>query len=106
MVTIDKAVYLEDLGRVRDVVELLERTYPGAEWTGALVFIDGGGGLILVACFDPVLYPGERTEWEALFPARDLRALTLRDACAARRRYRPLLAEGVVETLAHIKLLP
>lgn len=106
MATIDKAVYLEDLARVRDVVELLERTYPGPEWTGALVFSDGQGGLILVGSFDPDLYPGDLPAWESLFPARDLRALTVREACAARRRYRLLLPEGAEELLAHLKLLP
>lgn len=106
METIDKAVYLEDLGRVRDVVEILERTYPGPEWTGALVFLDGQGGLTLVVCFDPDLYPGELPAWEALFPARDVRALTMREACAAKRRYRPLLTGGAAEALAHLKLLP
>lgn len=106
MATIDRAVYLEDLERVRDVVELLERTYPGPEWTGALVFEDIHGGLVLVASFDAELYPGALPAWEALFPARDVRELTLRNACAWRRRYHPLLADGAEAILAHLKLLP
>lgn len=106
MATTSKAVYLEDLDRVRDVVELLERTYPGPEWTGALVFLDSQGGLILVACFDMDHYRGDLPLWEGLFPARDLRVLSLREACANGHRYRPLLADGAEELLAHVKLLP
>lgn len=106
MATIDRAVWLEDLGRARDVVELLGRTYPGGAWTGALLFHDIRGGLVLVACFDPELYPGDLPLWEGLFPARDLRALTLAETCANARRYRPHLAGPVVAVLSTQKLLP
>jgi len=106
MGTIDKAVWVEDLGRTRDVVELLGRTYSNGSWTGAMIFHDHQGGLLLVACFDPELYPRNLPAWESLFPARDLRAVTMAEACADGRRYHPHLAGGIAVMLGHLKLLP
>jgi len=37
---IDKAVGLEDMTHALNVIELLERTYPGPEWPGAMLFQD------------------------------------------------------------------
>jgi len=104
--TIDKAVWLEDMKRVTDVVELLERTYTTNAWTGGMVFQDVGGGFLLVACFDAAMYPGEEVAWEALFPARDLRVLTLEQALADGHRVRPWLAGDVALMLRGLKLLP
>ena len=102
----DKAVWLEDLERAQNVIELLERTYPGPEWTGAMLFQDPPAGLVLVCSFDPELYPGDLPAWEALFPARDVRALTMADACAPSHRLRPYLAGGLALVLGRLKLLP
>lgn len=104
--TIDKSVWLEDLERAHDVVELLERTYTDNTWTGAMLFRDLQGGLVLVACFDAELYPGELPRWESLFPGRDLRALTMADLCADGHRYRPYLEGGLSLVLGRLKLLP
>lgn len=103
---IDKAVWLEDMTRVTDVVELLERTYTSNAWTGGMLFQDVAAGFLLVACFDPGLYPGDLPTWESLFPARDLRALTLEQVLADGRRFRPWLAGDVALMLRGLKLLP
>jgi len=103
---IDKAVYLEDMTHVLNVVELLERTYPGPEWPGALLFQDLQSGFLLIVCLDLELYPGELPLWESLFPPRDLREVTMEQACWLPNRYRPWLGEGVIEALRGSKLLP
>lgn len=103
---VDKAVWVDDLERARNVIELLERTYPGPEWTGATLFQDPPAGLVLVCCFDPELYPGDLPAWETLFPARDLRALTLAEACAPSHPLRAYLAGGITDALRRLKLLP
>lgn len=103
---IDKAVWVEDIDRARNVIWLVECTYPGPEWTGAMLFQDAQGGLVLVCCFDPELYPGALPAWEVLFPARDLRELTMSVACSHSRRFRPYLAGGVALAVSRLKLLP
>jgi len=103
---IDKAVGLEDMTHALNVIELLERTYPGPEWPGALLFQDLQAGFLLIACFDPELYPGELPTWESLFPPRDLRDVTMEQACWLPNRYRPWLGDGVADALRQLKLLP
>jgi hypothetical protein len=104
--TVDKAVWVEDMERAHDVVDLIERTYPGPEWTGAMLFRDTQGGLVLVCCFDPELYPCDLPAWEALHPPRDVRVLTMADMAADGRRYRPFLEGGLSLVLGRLKLLP
>lgn len=104
--TIDKAVYLEDLGRVYNVVGVLEHLYTADVWTGGMLFVDTRGGLLLVACFDPDTYTALGTPWETLFPPAHLRSITLEEACAHRQRYRPWLAGDIVTTLRALRLLP
>ena len=103
---IDKAVWLEDMTHVLNVIELLERTYPGPEWPGALLFQDLQQGFLLVACFDLELYPGEYAPWESLFPPRDLRDVAMEQACWLPKRYRPWLGDGIAGALRQMKLLP
>lgn len=104
--TMDKSVWLEDMKRVADVVKLLERTYTTDVWTGGVLFQDTVAGFLLVACFDPALYPGKEIVWETLFPARDLRDVTLEQACSRQTRFRPWLAGDISQVLAHMRLLP
>ena len=102
----DKAVWLEDMTHVLNVINLLERTYPGPEWPGAMLFQDLQTGFLLVCCFDLEHYPGELPVWESLFSPRDLRDITLEQACWLPRRYRPWLGDGIADSLGHLKLLP
>lgn len=104
--TIDKAVWLEGMSHVLGVISLLERIYETDVWTGALLFQDLQVGFLLVACFDPERYPGEHIAFEALFPARDLRDLTMQQACTLPNRYRPWLGGDLPAVLSHLKLLP
>ena len=103
---VDKAVWLEDMTHAQNVIALLEHTYPGPVWPGGLLFQDLQTGFLLVACFDLELYPGEYALWESLFPPRDLRDITLEQACWLPRRYRPWLGDGIAGALRHQKLLP
>jgi len=103
---IDKAVWLDDMERVLNVVELLERVYPSDVWQGGILFQDRQSGFLLIITLDPELYPGEYPQFEGLFPARDLRLVTLEEACFDGGRYRPFLAGGIPDALRHLKLLP
>lgn len=104
--TIDKAVYLESLERVYNVIGVLEQLYDADTWTGGMLFVDTQGGFLLVACFDPDTYTALGTPWETLFPPAHLRYLGLEEACAHRQRYRPWLAGDIVNTLRALRLLP
>jgi len=104
--TVDKAVWLESLGRVEHVIRLMELIYDTNVWTGGLLFQDLQGGFLLVACFDPDQYMAFGTPWERLFPERDLRPLTLEEALANNSRYRPWFTGDITMVLRHLKLLP
>jgi hypothetical protein len=104
--TIDKAVWLEDMGRVHNVASVLEQLYGGI-WTGGMLFRDTTqGGFLLVACFDPDTYIALGTPWETLFPPAHLRAVTFEEAGAHWHRYRPWLAGDIISTLRSLRLLP
>lgn len=104
--TIDKAVYIEDLERVYNVVNVLEQLYTADMWTGGMLFVDVQGGFLLVACFDSDTYISLATPWETLFSPGHLRYITLEEACAHRQRYRPWLVGDIVATLRSLRLLP
>lgn len=104
--TIDKSVWLEGMDRVLNVIALLERTYESDVWTGGLLFQDMVAGFVLVVSFDPERYPGDHIAFEALFPARDLRDLTMDQACTLPNRFRPWLGGDLPAVLRHLKLLP
>lgn len=104
--TVDKAVWLESLERVQHVIELMEKLYDTNVWTGGMLFQDLQGGFVLVSCFDPDQYVAFGTPFESLCPERDLRALTLEEACANGGRYRPWLAGDIPNVLRMLKLLP
>lgn len=104
--TVDKAVWLENIGRVRDVIELMERIYDTNVWTGAMLFQDTQAGFVLVACFDPDQYLAFGTPFERLFPERDLRYITLEEACHNGKRYLPWLGGDIPGALRMMKLLP
>lgn len=104
--TIDKAVWLQDIDRVYNVIGVLDQLYDSTIWTGGLLFMDMRGGFLLVACFDPDTYVALGTPWETLFPPDHLRALTLEEACSNSLRYRPWLTGEVVLALRFLKLLP
>lgn len=104
--TIEKAVALESLERVRDVIGHLERLYDRDTWTGGLLFADSRGGFLLVACFNADQYVAFGTPFETLFPERDLRPLTLEEALMDGRRYQPWLMGDIPGVLRGLRLLP
>jgi hypothetical protein len=104
--TTDKAVWLEDIARVSNVIHVLNQLYDADMWTGGMLFVDTQGGFLLVACFDPDTYVALGTPWETLFPPAALRPLTLQEACAHSSRYRPWLVGDIVNTLRFLRLLP
>jgi len=102
----DKAVWLEDMERVLNVVELLERVYPSDVWQGGLLFQDRQAGCLLIITLDPEQYPGSYPSFESLFSTRDLRTIALEEACFDGGRYRPWLGGAIPTVLGHLKLLP
>lgn len=103
---IEKAVFLEDFTRVGNVIALLDRLYNRDTWQGGILFVVSGGGFLLVATFDLERYRAAFPAFEALFPERDLRSVTLEEACANRRRYQPWLSGNIAGALRGLRLLP
>lgn len=103
---IEKAVWLSDLIRARNVIALMDHIYDKDIWTGGMLFIDTRGGFLLVACFDPDSYIALGTPFETLFPEEHLRSVTLEEACFDGRRYRPWLAGDIPNTLRALRILP
>jgi hypothetical protein len=103
---IEKAVWLESLERVRNVVVVLGQLYDDGMWLGALLFADVQGGFLLVVTFNPVHYPARGTPWESLFPPSHLRPISLVDACTNWRRYHLWLGGEICTPLRRLKLLP
>lgn len=103
---VEKAVFLDDFTRVQNVIALLERLYSRDVWQGGILFVVSGGGFLLVVTFDLELYRNAGPFFETLFPERDLRSVTLAEACAERRRYQPWLSGDIATTLRTMRLLP
>lgn len=103
---LDKGVWLDDMERVLNVIELLERVYPSDVWQGGVLFKDRQAGFVLIITLDPQQYPGSYPSFESLFPTRDLRRITLEEACFDGGRYRPFLGGDIPSVLGHLKLLP
>jgi len=103
---IEKAVWLDDLERVRKVITVLAQLYGPDVWLGGLLFQDVRGGFLLVVTFDPDTYIVLGTHWEDLFPASHQRPITLVEACTDWRRYRPWLAGEICTVLRGLRLLP
>lgn len=103
---IDKAVWLESMERVLNVIGVLDQLYDSDMWVGGILFRDTLGGFLLVATFDRDTYIALGTPWERLFPPAHLRAITLDEACAQDRRYHPWLRGEIPNTLRLLRLLP
>lgn len=103
---IDKAVWLDSLDRVHNVINVLGQLYDSEMWLGGLLFQDVQGGFLLVVTLNPDTYIALGTPWENLFPASHLRPITLEEACTAWRRYRPWLGGDICTVLRGLRLLP
>lgn len=103
---VEKAVWLEDFTRVQNVIALLDRLYSREVWQGGILFVVAGGGFLLVVTFDLEQYREYGPSFEVLFPERDLRVVTLEEACANRRRYQPWLTGDIANALRGLRLLP
>lgn len=103
---IEKAVWLDDLERVRKVVSVLGQLYDREMWLGGLLFADVQGGFLLIVTFNPDTYIALGTPWENLFPSNHLRPITLVEACTNWRRYRPWLGGEIRTVLQGLRLLP
>lgn len=102
----EKAVFLEDFSRVQNVIALLGHLYNRDTWQGGILFVASGGGFLLVVTFAREPYRQAGILFEALFSERDLRAVTLAEACANRRRYQPWLSGDIATALRTLRLLP
>jgi hypothetical protein len=103
---IEKAVWLDSLERVHNVIKVLDQLYGPDMWLGGLLFRDIQGGFLLVVTLNPDTYIALGTPWENLFPANHLRPITLVEACTDWRRYRPWLDGEICTALRHLRLLP
>ena len=103
---VEKAVYLEEFTRVTNVIALLDRLYPRDVWQGGILFLVTGGGFLLVVALEREKYCAAGPEFESLFPERDLRAVTLEEACSNRMQYQPWLSGDICTTLRTMRLLP
>ena len=103
---IEKAVWLESLDRVRNVIHVLGQLYDREMWLGGLLFADVQGGFLLVITLNPDTYIALGTPWENLFPPAHLRPITLVEACTDWRRYRPWLGGEICTVLRALRLLP
>lgn len=103
---IEKAVWLESLDRVHNVIKVLDQLYGSDMWLGGLLFADVMGGFLLVVSLDPDTYIALGTPWENLFPPVHLRSITFEQACINWRRYRPWLGREICTVLRGLRLLP
>ena len=103
---VEKAVWLESLERVHNVIKVLDQLYGPDTWIGGVLFADVRGGFLLVVTLDPDTYIALGTPWENLFPPNHLRSITLEEACWDWRRYRAWLAGSICTSLRGLKLLP
>lgn len=103
---VEKAVWLCDLVRVRNVVQVLTELYDSNTWVGGMVFQDTRSGFLLVATFDRDRYAHRLLPFDIIFEDRDLRSITLAQAMGDHRRYRPFVGGDIPNTLRAVKLLP
>jgi hypothetical protein len=103
---IEKAVWLESMERVHNVIQVLHQLYDSDTWQGGILFRDSQGGFLLVVTLNPATYDSLPSRWENLFPANHLRSITVEQACFNHRRYHVWLGGETPYLIRQLMLLP
>jgi hypothetical protein len=103
---IEKAVWLESMERVHNVIRVLEQLYGSDTWQGGILFRDSQGGFLLMVTLNPATYDPLGNRWENLFPPSHLRDVTLEEACFNHRRYHVWLGGESPYIIRQLRLLP
>lgn len=103
---IEKAVWLESMERVRNVIAVIGQLYDCDVWQGGILFRDSRGGFLLVVTLNPGTYTALGTPWETIFPANHLRSITIEQACSNHQRYHVWLGGESLYLIRQLRLLP